>query len=100
MSKLKSKKEINAKITAEKKSRKTLPEHSAFGDNNWERIDKSIVALEWVLDNYDVFDVEEKIDEEYGYWDESDPDFSDSDYEDMSNAVQPYQWAIGVVDDF
>jgi hypothetical protein len=97
---LKTKKEIKAKITSEKKSRKTLPEYSAFGSNNWKYIDDNIEALQWVLDNYDLASVEDKIEDIYDQFDESDPEFSDSDYEEMSNAVTPYEWAIGDREDF
>ena len=97
---LKSKKEIKAKIAEEKKARKTLPEYSAFGNNNWRTIDNNIAALEWVLDNYDLFTVKDRIEDTYDQFDESDPDFSDADYEEMSDAVTPYEWAIGDREDF
>jgi hypothetical protein len=97
---LKTKKEIKAKIASEKKLRKTLPESSAFGSNNWQVIDDNIDALQWVLDNYDLDSVKDKIEEEYDGFDESDPDFDDGDYEDMNNAVAPYEWALGDREDF
>lgn len=97
---LKSKKEIKAKMVSEKKTRKTLPEYSAFGSNNWKTIDDNVEALQWVLDNYDLGSVMDRIEDTYDQFDESDPDFSDSDYEEMSNAVAPYEWAIGDREDF
>jgi bisphosphoglycerate-independent phosphoglycerate mutase (AlkP superfamily) len=98
--KLRTKKEIKAKIAEEKKERKTLPERSMFGDNNWERIDANLEVLEWALKEYDLDEIKEALEREYSNWDESDPDFDDSDYEDMRNAVQPYQWLIGEIDEF
>lgn len=97
---LKTKKEIKAKMVSEKKTRKTLPEYSVFGSNNWKTIDDNVEALQWVLDNYDLGSVKDRIEDTYDQFDESDPDFSDSDYEDMSNAVTPYEWAIGDREDF
>jgi len=97
---LKTKKEIKAKIASEKKQRKTLPERSFFGTNNHELIDNNIAALEWVLDNYDVDLVKNKIDEIYDGFDETSDEFEDEDYEEMSDAVTPYEWAIGDREDF
>ena len=97
---LKTKKEIKAKIAEEKKSRKTLPERSFFGTNNWELIENNIAALEWVLDNYDVELVKEKIEEVYDEYDETSDEFEDSDYEEMTDAVTPYEWALGDREDF
>jgi len=97
---LKTKKEIKAKIAAEKKQRKTLPEHSFFGTNNHTLIDNNIAALEWVLDNYDLESVKDKIEDTYNEYDETSEEFTDSDYEEMSDAVTPYEWAIGDREDF
>lgn len=97
---LKSKKEIKAKIVEEKKQRKNLPERSFFGTNNWQLLENNIVALEWILDNYDIGSVKDKIEDIYDQYDESDPDFQDSDYEEMSDAVTPYEWVIGDREDF
>lgn len=97
---LKTKKVIKAKIAEEKKQRKTLPERSFFGGNNYKLIDNNIAALEWVLDNYYVDLVKAKIEEVYGEYDESSDEFEDSDYEEMSDAVTPYEWAIGDREDF
>src|ERR1700681_1592261 len=97
---LRTKKEIKAKIASEKKQRKTLPERSMFGDNNWETIDNNVAALNWVLDNYDLYDVKDKIEDVYAEYDETSEEFQDSDYEKMGNAVSPYEWAINDRDDF
>jgi len=97
---LRSKKEIKARIAAEKKQRKTIPERSFFGSNNWEVSDNQVAALQWVLDNYDLQDVKDKIEETYNQYDETSEDFTDSDYEDMGNAVSPYEWAINDRDEF
>ena len=97
---LKTKKEIKAKIAEEKKNRKTLPEHSYFGTNNWKLIEANIAALEWVLDNYDIELIKEKIEETYDEYDETSEEFEDSDYEEMTDAVTPYEWAIGDREDF
>ena len=97
---LKTKKEIKAKIAAEKKQRKTLPERSFFGGNNWQLIENNIAALEWVLDNYDLELVKDKIEDTYDQYDETSEEFTDSDYEEMSDAVTPYEWAIGDREDF
>ena len=47
--------EINRQIEGLKADRKSLPEFSLFGDNNWEVIDESIYMLEsrTTLDDYD-----------------------------------------------
>lgn len=97
---LKTKKEIKAKIAEEKKQRKTLPERSSFGGNNWKLIENNIAALEWVLDNYDLQSVKDRIEDTYNEYDETSEDFTDSDYEEMSDAVTPYEWAIGDREDF
>lgn len=52
---MRTKEEIDFQIKGLEKSKETVPEYSAFGDNNWEQIDAqiSIIKEEKTIEDFD-----------------------------------------------
>jgi len=81
------KEEIAVMVEKLEKIKQSLPEHSAFGDNNWEKIDAQIAVIKG-----------EKYPDDY-YVDESSEEYQDGDNELWSDAEQAEQWLNGKIDD-
>ena len=59
---MKTKKEIEALIKTCQDLKDVIPEHNFFGGNNWDRLDKSMVALRQAIGK-DKYELEEKVDD-------------------------------------
>ena len=76
-------KEIDRQIKGLKRMKKRLPEHSSFGDKNWEKIDAQLDVLEGLEDADDF------------YQDETADEFEDGDNDVYYAAQQAEEWLSG-----
>ena len=81
------KEEIARQIEGLKRMKKSLPEFSAFGDKNWEKIDAQLDVLEGLKDADDF------------YIDETAEEFEDGDNDIYSAAEEAEEWLNGHADD-
>lgn len=81
------KEEIARQIEGLKRMKKSLPEFSAFGDKNWEKIDAQLDVLEGLKDVDDF------------YIDETAEEFEDGDNDIYSAAEEAEEWLNGNADD-
>lgn len=83
----KTQEEINRQIEGLKKMKITLPEFSAFGDKNWEKIDAQLDVLEGKKEPNDFYE------------DESAEEYQDGDNDIYNAAVEAEEWMDGNSDE-
>jgi hypothetical protein len=79
--------EINRQIAALKKMRDRLPEYTAFGDNNWEKIDAQLDILEG------------RHDKNFFWQDENAEEYEDGDNDAYWDAEKAEDWLNGSDDE-
>ena len=83
--------QINAEIAELKRIRPLIPQYTAFGDNNWDKVDAQIEVLENALSDIDIDNRTQA--------DEDDDDESKWSLEVAGNAREACDWMFGDSDE-